>query len=297
MKKEKYISLFVIPHGSGRQRNLSFSRKSVKTIAVLIPCMVLLLTVFLVDYFSMWKLRQDYKDLQLEYSRQEQLLSRYQDSINDLEGSIARFDQYRKKLNVMAGLKSEDVLDEDPGIGGPDEGQELSPPGSVDGLTTLQNMGTRANGIQDNLTTLANFFEEQTVILAQTPSIAPTQGYMVSGYKYRADPFTGKWTFHPGLDISTQHGNPVLATADGIVLQTKADRTGGNTIKLSHPQTGYVTVYCHLSKFLVKPGQRVKRGDTIGLVGRTGRARGPHVHYEVRLNGKRLNPYHFILDN
>jgi murein DD-endopeptidase MepM/ murein hydrolase activator NlpD len=298
MKKEKYVSLFVIPHGSGRQRTLSFSRKTVKTLVVMIPLVMLVLTLFLVDYFHMWKLRGEYKDLQLRYEGQEQQLDQYKASIRELEGSIARFDEYRQKLNVMAGLKSEEVLDEDPGIGGPDSGQELSPPSSGDGgLTSLQEMERQAEGIQDNLATLSHFFTEQAVVLAQTPSIAPTQGYMVSGFKYRDDPFTGKRTFHPGLDISTQKGNPVVATADGIVLQTAVDRSGGNTIKLSHPQTGYVTVYCHLSKFLVKPGQRVERGETIGLVGRTGRARGPHVHYEVRLNGKRLNPYHFILDD
>jgi len=241
--------------------------------------------------------RQDYKNLQVDYSRQIQQLDQYKNSIAELETSIEKFNEYRQKLNVMAGLKSEEVLDEAPGIGGPGSGQEVSPPSSSDSLATLQSMGKQAEGIQDNLATLSNFFEEQSIILAQTPSIAPTQGYMVSGFKYRADPFTGKRTFHPGLDISTQHGNPVLATADGIVLQAKSEKAGGNTIKLSHPQTGYITVYCHLSKFLVKAGQRVKRGDTIGLVGRTGRARGPHVHYEVRLDGKRLNPYHFILDN
>ncbi len=297
MKKEKYISLFVIPHGSGRQRTISLSRKAVKTTAILIPSVMLILSVLLVDYFGMRKVRRNYQDLQVEYSRQEQLLSQYQESIEELELSIAKFDEYRQKLNIMAGLKSEEVLDEDPGIGGPGNGQELSLPSSTDGLAALQDIGKQAEGIQDNFSTLSNFFEEQSIILAQTPSIAPTQGYMVSGFKYRADPFTGKRTFHPGLDISTQHGNPILATADGIVLETKKELAGGNTIKLSHPQTGYVTVYCHLSKFLVKPGQHVKRGDTIGLVGRTGRARGPHVHYEVRLNGKRLNPYHFILDN
>lgn len=297
MKKEKYISLFVIPHGSGRQRTISLSRKAVKTTAILFPSVLLILTVFLVDYFGMRKVRQNYQALQVESNRQEEQLNHYQESIKKLEVSIAKFDEYRQKLNVMAGLKSVEVLDEDPGIGGPGNGQELSPPSTSDGLVTLQDIGKQAEGIQDNFATLSNFFEEQSIILAQTPSIAPTQGYMVSGFKYRADPFTGKRTFHPGLDISTQHGNPIFATADGIILQTKADQNGGNTIKLSHPQTGYTTIYCHLSKFLVKPGQHVKRGDTIGLVGRTGRARGPHVHYEVRLNGKRLNPYHFILDN
>ena len=96
-------------------------------------------------------------------------------------------------------------------------------------------------------------------------------------------------------DIATYFGNPVIATADGVVVQTQKDKIGGKTIKISH-RGGYTTVYCHLSKFLVKPGQRVKRGDTIGLIGKTGKALGPHVHYEVRLNGKSVNPYYYIIE-
>ena len=82
-----------------------------------------------------------------------------------------------------------------------------------------------------------------------------------------------------------------------VVLSLQNDKRGGKTVKLSHPKSGWVTVYCHLSKFNVKAGQKVKRGDVIGLVGQTGRARAPHVHYEVRREGKRYNPWNFILDN
>ena len=118
---------------------------------------------------------------------------------------------------------------------------------------------------------------------------------MASAFGWRDDPFTGKRTFHYGIDIATQTGNPIAATADGIVVTTKREKIGGRTIILSH-RFGYQTVYCHLSKFLVKPGQRVKRGDVIGLVGRTGKALGPHVHYEVRVNNKEVNPFYYILE-
>ena len=170
-------------------------------------------------------------------------------------------------------------------------------PGVDQGLARLQDISSQADGISDNLVSLTRYFEDQTAVLAQTPSIMPTKGFMSSGFKYRTDPFTGQWIFHPGLDIATQHGNPVVATADGIVISVKTEKRGGKTIKLSHPLTGWVTVYCHLSKFNVKSGQKVKRGDVIGLVGQTGRSRAPHVHYEVRLEGKRYNPWNFILDN
>jgi murein DD-endopeptidase MepM/ murein hydrolase activator NlpD len=118
---------------------------------------------------------------------------------------------------------------------------------------------------------------------------------MSSAYGWRDDPFTGKRAFHHGIDIATNRGNPIYATADGTVIQMRTDKIGGKTIKIKH-MFGYVTIYCHMSEFLVKVGQKVKRGDTIGLVGSTGKARGPHVHYEVQLNGKEKNPYFYILE-
>jgi murein DD-endopeptidase MepM/ murein hydrolase activator NlpD len=226
-------------------------------------------------------------------------LSRYEKSIDELNAKIDEFESYRQKLNVMAGLKSQEIIELEPGLGGGESLQEFSLPDSNHqiNLNRLEDINKKADGIESNLSTLANFYENQMLELAATPSISPTKGYWASPFGWRDDPFTGKRTFHPGVDIATHHGNPVVATAEGLVLFTRTDRVGGKTIKISHPNSGYVTIYCHLSKYLVKPGQRVKRGDTIGLVGKTGRARGPHVHYEVRLNGKRLNPWYYILDN
>ena len=142
---------------------------------------------------------------------------------------------------------------------------------------------------------IQNFFEDQALQLASTPTIWPTKGYISSPYTWRDDPFTGKWTFHHGIDIATSQGNPVYATADGTVIQARTDKIGGKTIKIKH-LFGYTTVYCHLSKFLVKVGQKVRRSETIGLVGSTGKAKGPHVHYEVHLNGKAVNPYNYLLE-
>ena len=295
----KFLSLIIIPHFRGKRRVFTFSQKSLKIWGGIAAVIFLILTVFLVDYFMMRGLRQDYKTLSAAKAEQDRTLARYQKSIDELNAKIDEFESYRKKLNVMAGLKSQEVMDIEPGIGSGESGQEVGLPGSNHqmNLNRLEDINKKADGIETNLNTLTNFYENQMLELAATPSISPTKGYWASPFGWRDDPFTGKRSFHPGVDIATHHGNPVLATADGLILSTRTDRVGGKTIKMSHPNSGYVTVYCHLSKFLVKPGQRVKRGDTIGLVGKTGRARGPHVHYEVRLNGKRLNPWYYILDN
>lgn len=196
----------------------------------------------------------------------------------------------------MAGLKSEEVLEGEPGVGS-GSGQEIGDTGPSQTLdqSNLNEISQKADRVARNLDTLTIFFEDQVLQLASTPTIWPTKGYMSSSYGWRDDPFTGKRAFHHGIDIATSQGNPIYATADGTVIQARTDKIGGKTIKIKH-MFGYVTIYCHLSKFLVKVGQKVKRGETIGLVGSTGKARGPHVHYEVQLNGKEKNPYYFLLE-
>jgi murein DD-endopeptidase MepM/ murein hydrolase activator NlpD len=118
---------------------------------------------------------------------------------------------------------------------------------------------------------------------------------MNSSFGKRKDPFTGEEEFHYGIDVAASQGSPIFATADGYVHKISTEKTGGNVIILNHG-SGVTTVYCHLSKFNVKIGQKVNRKDIIGYVGQTGRTIGPHVHYEVRLNGKPRNPYNYILD-
>jgi murein DD-endopeptidase MepM/ murein hydrolase activator NlpD len=295
---KKYLSFIIIPHHRGRQRTISLSKKTIKIFTGIMAVLFITLIVFLVDYFLMSGIRQDYKELRAAKAKQDEILIQYETSIDELNAKIENFEKYRKKLNVMAGLKAEEVMELEPGVGGAGSDQEMDIPSAHDAnLNRLDTINRRADGIDNNLSTLDSFFENQSLELAATPSIAPTKGYWASPFGWRDDPFTGKRTFHPGVDIATHYGNPVVATADGLVIARQKDKVGGNTVKISHPNSGYVTVYCHLSKFLVKTGQRVKRGEAIGLIGKTGRARGPHVHYEVRQGGKRLNPWYFILDN
>ncbi|MFO7979554.1 MAG: M23 family metallopeptidase [Candidatus Aminicenantes bacterium] len=294
---KKYLSLIIIPHKKGIQRNYSLSKKAIQITAGITVFIFIALTLFLIDYIDMNGTRSKYKKLVVAYQEQSSILSQYKKSIDSLNAKIQDFERYTKKLNIMAGFKAEEMIQGEPGVGGSSDipDQIISEPQSD--LSRLDELGEKAEGIDKNFGVLNNYFESQELELAQTPSIMPTQGYWSSPYGWRDDPFTGKRAFHRGVDIATQNGNPVIATADGIVIQTKSDKIGGRTIKISHPKTGFVTVYCHLSKYLVKPGQKVKRGDTIGLIGSTGKSRGPHVHYEVRLNGKSLNPWYYILDN
>ena len=295
---KKFLTLIVIPHDKGRQKSFTLSIKAIRIAAGVTVFLCASLAFFLLDYFAINKTRQKYSNLLKESDKQKETIVQYEDYIEGVKATIDSYEKYAKKLNVLAGLKSSDVMDAEPGIGGgSDFNQEPStsfdPPDSE--LSSLKNISQQAEGIEKNLTVLANFFQDESLKLAGTPTIWPTKGYLSSPYGWRNDPFTGKRTFHSAIDIATYQGNPVVATADGVVINAAKDKVSGNYVKISH-RGGLVTVYCHLSKTLVKRGQRVKRWDKIGLVGATGKARGAHVHYEVHLFGKQKNPWYYLLE-
>jgi murein DD-endopeptidase MepM/ murein hydrolase activator NlpD len=126
-----------------------------------------------------------------------------------------------------------------------------------------------------------------------TPSLWPVVGHLTAGFGERLDPFSGEGAFHTGVDISSEYGTAVRATADGVVIGAEEHVGYGRLVVLDHG-FGVTTFYGHLSAFNVTPGQRVNRGDVIGYVGVSGRSTGPHVHYEVRINGAPVNPMRYL---
>ena len=120
---------------------------------------------------------------------------------------------------------------------------------------------------------------------------------MASGYGYRIDPFYKVRKFHNGMDFSAPTGTPIYATGDGVVMRAdRRSRGFGNHVRIDHGY-GYLTLYAHMSKIEVRPGQKVSRGDIIGYVGNTGKSSGPHCHYEVHLNGNPVNPVNFYFND
>ncbi len=307
---KKFLSIIIVPHTKTSTKTLTFSQKTLKMASGGAILLILLLIGFLVDYFSMGLIRSRYKSLTREAAEQRVKIANYEKSITQLETAVSNFENYAKKLNVMAGLKSPDVIKGPAGVGGGPSEAEASDPQSAPGLAvqavpgaggppalsgSIQNLSQKAQSVESNLNSLVSFFETQSVRLATTPSIMPTAGWLNSPYGVRPDPFTGKSAMHWGVDISTNIGNPIVTTADGIVLSVLNDKYLGKHVVISHGN-GITTVYGHMNAFAVRSGQRVKRGDVIGYVGQTGKAVGPHVHYEVRLDGRAVNPYNYILE-
>ncbi len=125
------------------------------------------------------------------------------------------------------------------------------------------------------------------------PSLWPVNGVLLSSFGGRSDPFSGEGAFHTGVDLEAALGTPVHVTADGVVVSAGWSGSYGKLVVVDHGN-GMETYYAHLSQFLVVPGEEVDRGQVIALSGRTGRATGPHMHYEVRLHGTPVNPYKYL---
>lgn len=295
--RKKAFSIVFVPHSKAGSKTITVSRRALKTSVIVAGAFVLLLGGFLVDYFTMGHARSNYKKLLKATEAQRQELKSYQDSIGRLKKTVEGLDSYTKKLNVMAGLKADGV--KEVGVGDSNVGEIVSAPQVIAppkySIDNIKSINQKADDLSKNLSTLVIFFENQKAMLASTPTISPTIGWRTGVFGPRLDPFTDRPAFHYGMDIATNEGAPIVAPAAGIIVQIKNEVTTGNMILISHG-LDITTAYFHLSKFAVRVGQKIKRGDVIGYVGRTGKALGPHLHYEVRINGTPVNPVRYILD-
>jgi murein DD-endopeptidase MepM/ murein hydrolase activator NlpD len=163
-----------------------------------------------------------------------------------------------------------------------------------DTLAELEWLSRKMDELKTELEEARNLAIEYQHKLRITPSIWPTTSQKItSTFGYRRDPFTRRLSYHSGIDIGGKKGDPVYVTADGKVIESSYDRSLGHHIVVDH--TGGVrTVYAHLSKRLVNVGDVVEKGDLIGNLGSTGRSTGPHLHYEVYLNGTAVNPKTYL---
>jgi murein DD-endopeptidase MepM/ murein hydrolase activator NlpD len=162
-------------------------------------------------------------------------------------------------------------------------------------LGRLDKLSAEATRQEQSLQELQAYFQDQKSMLASTPSVWPARGWVTSDFGQRLDPYTADRVMHAGLDIAAPHGKEVYSPSDGTVVFAGLEGGYGNVLVIDHGY-GIKTRYGHLSKMLVKAGDRVKRGALIAAVGNTGRSTGPHLHYEVRVNGIPQNPRKFILE-
>lgn len=286
----KFYTIFILPHATARFRKIHVSKNFLIT-AVAAAAMVFVLGV--VSPHVLLKARAQASDLarlEAENLRLREDNARFEASLARIGDQVNTIETVAGKLAGALGLKDLPLIRPAGGGMSPQE-TELARE-----LLLEQEIGAlekRASALDRSFERISAAWEDRLRLLASTPSLMPVDGPLSDGFGWRADPFTGQREFHEGLDIVAPLGTPVRAAADGLVTGAGRMSGYGNAVHLTHGY-GLATRYGHMSKVFVRPGQRVRKGDTIGAVGSTGRSTGPHLHFEVYRSGRPVNPRPFV---
>ncbi len=303
----KKISLMVLSNSGSSVRQFTISPAFLRIFTV--ACLVAL-GIMAYDYYHLkvGSVRAVNNEARLsvqsdEIIRQRRQIQDFATEISDLKSKLVELNNFEKKIRIIANIEKPDEQDSLFGVGGSiPEDLDSQIPLTQKHNSLLRDMHEQVDQLRmasDNqgrgFQSLFRFLKEQQNLLASTPAIRPCHGWTTSRFGYRKSPFTGRREFHKGYDIANREGTPISCTADGVVAYSGPKGLLGNIVVIDHGH-GMVTRYGHLSKVLVKRGQTVKRGDTLALMGNTGRSTGPHVHYEVHLNGIPVNPEKYMLN-
>jgi len=294
------LDIILIPGKGSKTTNLRI--KTGYLIVITVVC-VLIITSFFYSLTSYAKKEVDRNRLSQVLNENrvvQEEIERIENELSGLQTVIDSIKIYDNKLRTYAPLKPIDEELRDMGVGGftPEFAQEDLSANVKKNLTyiseTLDNLVGRARLQRTSYVELVNFLREKAFLRDHTPSIMPVQGWMIRGYGYQVDPFTGLVKMHEGLDIAAPTGTPIVSPASGIVRYAGNKKDYGLCVEIDHGY-GFMTMYAHCQRVRVNSGMQVRRGDVIGYVGNTGRSTGPHLHYEVRLSHSAVNPINYIL--
>jgi murein DD-endopeptidase MepM/ murein hydrolase activator NlpD len=294
----------ILPDETTRVRKYRVPRSMVRGLLVAIAVVIFGLGYLVTDYYGVKKMVAELDRLRLEARQQQQQLVTFAKSFDDLQGEMTRLRQFDMKLRVMTDLEGVVYPEQIMGIGGenPEPFNPLEGELSFQDPTIISSMNRSMDRFKTEVTIqersfqeLVEYLEDQKSLLKSTPSIWPVKGWLTSTFGYRSSPFTGRRELHKGLDIATRSGTPIIAPADGLVVFAGREGGFGNMIIVDHGY-GITTRFGHCSSLEAKLGQKIKRGDVIARIGSTGRSTGPHVHYEVAVNGVSVNPSRYILN-
>lgn len=301
--RKKFYTIMVTSDITSKMHRFVISKHLVKTLAIISCCFMASFIFLLYSYISLSKEGSFLKKLKRETTRQKIELQTYANAVKDLERELSYMERFDKKLRLIASLDKSERVSNPGGVGGPsleDESSSLAPLARKEEVEKKlkQDLAKLSKAITkqgDSLRELEGFFRYQRSLLASSPSIWPAKGWVTSGFGYRKSPYTGEKEMHNGIDIAGRFGAPVVGAADGIVLYAGGDESYGNVIEIDHG-FGMITRYGHNSENLVRIGQRVRKGELIAKMGNTGRSTGPHLHFEVLMNGVPINPNRYILE-
>ena len=243
--------------------------------------------------FSLWSFVEGRVDrAELSQLRQENDTLRltnqsFETRLQSLQADLSSYEDRTRRLAIVAGIENLGASSE-AGIGGTASADPATNGYLAAAEGRVEHLGRALDQVESRLS-------DNLKLISATPSILPVRGLYTSNFGFRRDPITGQRAFHSGIDVSASPGRPVKVTAAGVVISTEEYGPLGRSVKVAHGY-GITTIYGHLSRVNVTPGQRLDRGELVGLVGNTGRATGYHLHYEVHVDGRPVNPLGYILD-
>ena len=300
----RFLHIVLMPADGGAVRNFRISALALRVGIVCLVGLVLALTASLAFHVKTFREAQVVRSLRAENQALRDELVDFGKAVDELDSRVRLASEREREARLLAGLEPVDEDTRRLGIGGPF--LQLEPSGAIAGAglrEELRNLGSRLDAAQREVGFQEQSYHQILTILngnreklARTPTICPVRASytLSSGFGARVDPFTGRQGWHNGLDIRATNGAPVVAPAAGSVSSVGYDGDFGLTIRMDHGD-GVQTVYCHLSRALVHPGQSLHRGETIGTVGLSGRTTGSHLHYEVWRGGRPVDPQTHIL--
>jgi len=304
------FTFYLLSNTHAPVRQLTVSRKFFWTALLLVTATFSLAGAGLYDYLQARKAYQNTLALSRQNTTQEQTiavqrsqLQKFAREIDSLKSRLVELNTFEKKIRIIANIENSGDNTGLFGMGGaiPDD---LDPriPLTERHNSLIREMHHQTNQLNDasgnqaaGFDSLLKYLETQVDLLASTPSIRPARGWVTSRFAYRISPFTGRREFHNALDIANRIGTPIIAPADGKVSYAGRRWLLGKVIEINHGH-GFVTRYAHCEAFKKKRGEKVKRGDVIALMGNSGRSTGPHLHYQIKLNGVPVNPEKYIIN-
>lgn len=299
MKPIRKYTLMIIPHSEKEPIVVRIPFFIIQSLFILLLFAVIF---FIIGIFQYASLKEQVQELQQYEWEAKTLKSEFGQLSHQLVHVQSTIDEIR---NIETKLRAETSLLSEPKGASPADQQRQgtntsdSNKGAVMTLSIeetksqLEELAVIGPSHLEGMKEILQEVEENNEKLAAIPSIYPSIGRVTSTFGIRRDPFTRRSTFHNGLDIANRIGTPVYATATGYVVQSRRNGGHGKQIIINH-RNGIKTSYSHLSELLIEEGDKVEKGQLIAYMGNTGRSTGPHLHYEVWLRGKPVNPSEYL---
>lgn len=301
-KKKEFVTFMFLPGPNAPVRTLTISKSILKSVLAALVFVFVLSLYLIYEYNDVKDKAWELRAMREEMMQQKAQVQNFALSILDYKRQMFLLRDLDTKLRRAVSLGPRDKAQQVLGIGGPDElglhnltslGEKKQEEALREMNQELTQLRGAASRQEASLQMLIEYFEDKRSLHAATPARWPVRGWVTSHFGNRMSPFSGIEKFHEGIDIAAQTGTPIISPADGVVVKAGFGTGYGNMVEVSHGY-GFKTLFAHNSRLNVKTGQRIRRGDIIAYVGDSGSSTGPHLHYEVRLNGLPVNPTKYM---